>query len=279
MCPAQLYTYLVRTIMLRYFSSINNEARMTGTEIAEQTVHLDRHGRKMPVYIAQPKGSTEAAPSIIVIHEIFGLNDHIKDVARRFAAQGLVAYAPDLFEGAEGLPADRNELDGMRAAWQRIPDSQFISDLQEIFNLASKSEQVDAGKIGVIGYCMGGAMALMFAGSTPGVAWVVDYYGRIRYGDLSDTKSQHPIDYVRSMRCPFLGLFAGEDQLIPASDVAELTERLKSTGQHFEVEVYKDARHAFFNDTREFYNEKAAKDAWKKTLQFISNVARSAVRS
>lgn len=246
-------------------------------KIREENWHLDSHGRKMPVFVAQPDSPAQACPAIIVVHEIFGLNDHIRDVARRFAKQGLVAFAPDFFEGATNMPANHDDLNGMRAVWQGIPDSQFVADFQSLFEQATKSDFVDSNRVGVIGYCMGGAMALMFASTTPGVAWIADYYGRIQYPELSENKPQHPVDYVRNLRCPFLGLFSGQDELIPAADVDLLRERLRSSGQHFELKVYEDAKHAFFNDRREFYNEAAATDAWKKTMQFITNVSHSAV--
>jgi carboxymethylenebutenolidase len=251
---------------------------MAATDIKEETVHLDRNGRQMPVYIAEPVADRQS-PAIIIVHEIFGLNDHIKDVTRRFAAQGLVAYAPDLFAGAgaDNPPADRSDLNAMRELWQNIPDSQLIADMQAVFTMADKADNVDSQRIGTIGYCMGGAIALMFACSTPAVAWVADYYGRVRYPQLSATKPQHPLDYVHTLRSPFLGLFSAKDELIPPEDIAALTERLQSTGQHFEMKVYENAGHAFFNDRRETYNSEAATDAWKRTLQFIGNTARSTV--
>lgn len=239
--------------------------------IDEKLIEIDRSGRKMPVYIAAPEGAARN-PAVIVVHEIFGLNDHIKDIARRFAAAGFVAFAADLFEGHAGLPDDRNDLNGMRNVWSNIPDAQLIADLQSVFEMAKKDARVDAAKIGTIGYCMGGAIALMFGCSTPGVAWIGDYYGRIRYPQLSETKSRHPIDYVETLGCPVIGLFAGQDELITADHIAELKQRVEAKGQRCEFKTYENAKHAFFNDVREFYNEDAAKDAWQRTLAFISKV-------
>lgn len=239
--------------------------------IDEKLIEVDRSGRKMPVYIASPEGAGQH-PAVIVVHEIFGLNDHIKDIARRFAAASFIAFAPDLFEGHAGLPEDRNDLNGMRAVWSNIPDAQLIEDLQGVFELAKKDARVDAAKIGTIGYCMGGAIAFMFGCSTPGVAWIGDYYGRIRYLQLTETKSKHPIDYVETLGCPVIGLFAGHDELITADHIAELKARVEATGQRCEFKTYENAKHAFFNDVREFYNEDAAKDAWQRTLAFVSKV-------
>src|ERR1035437_9162017 len=158
---------------------------MSAVGLKEEMLHLDRNGRSMPVYVAGPE-RTGQYPAVIIVHEIFGLNDHIKDVARRFANQSMVAYAPDLFDGYPQSPTNHDDLDAMRALWQTIPDSQLISDLQEVLNLAQLNRAVLSEKIGTIGFCMGGAIAFMFACSTPAVSWVADYYGRIKYPQLSD---------------------------------------------------------------------------------------------
>jgi carboxymethylenebutenolidase len=236
--------------------------------ISDQLIEIDRCGRKMPIYIASPEGEGPY-PAVIVVHEIFGLNDHIKDIARRFAREGFVAYAPDLFEGNEGMPADRNDLNAMRAVWAKIPDATLISDLQSVLTMAQLNDAVRSDKVGTIGYCMGGAIAYMLACSSPSVAWVADYYGRIYYPQLTDTKPKHPIDYTDTLPCPVIGLFAGVDELITAEHVEELKQRISATGKPNEIKIYDGAKHAFFNDQREFYNKDAADDAWKRTLEFV----------
>jgi carboxymethylenebutenolidase len=238
--------------------------------IDEKSITLDRNGRKMPLYISAPSGGGGPYPGVIVVHEIFGLNDHIKDIARRFSAEGFVAFAPDLFEGHEGVPADKNDLAAMRTCWSKIPDTTFVADLQAVLDMAQTDDRVQSDKVGVIGYCMGGAMAFMFAASTPSVAWCADYYGRIKYPELNATKAKQPIDYAETLQCPVIGLFSGQDELIPPEHVQELEQRVKAKGVRSEFKIYDDAKHAFFNDTRQFYDEKAAKDAWKRTLDFIS---------
>lgn len=230
----------------------------------------------MPLFVVGP-ADEGIYPAVIVVHEIFGLNDHIKDVARRFAAKGMVAYAPDLFEGNPGLPEDRNDLAAMRAVWQNIPDATLIKDLHSVLDMAQLNDSVRADKVGVIGYCMGGAIAYMFACSTPSVAWVADYYGRIFYPQLSETKPKHPIDYTGTLPCPVLALFAGQDELITKEHVDEFRQRLQSSAAQFELQVYNEAEHAFFNDTREFYNKGTATDAWERTLNFISKHTNASV--
>ena len=236
--------------------------------LQEEEFLLRRDGRELPVFAVGP--ADVASPGLILIHEIFGLNDHIRDVSRRFAKElGLRVFAPDLFADREGLPEDKNNLDAMRAVWAKIPDAEVITDLQALYQQISKREDVLADTVGTIGYCMGGAMALMFACSTPYIAFLIDYYGRVKYPELTATKTKHPIDYASGNVCPTLGLFSGIDALIPVSDVEELDAKLKQYSPNVQFKVYPDAPHAFFNDTRDHYDETAAKDAWQRTVEFI----------
>jgi len=223
----------------------------------------------MPLFIAQPDNDSKL-PGLILIHEIFGLTRHIEDVCKRFAAQNLRVYAPDLFAGAAGLPDDRSDLAAMRAVWQSIPDSQLIDDLKVVLVQALANPGIRTNEVGTIGYCMGGAIAYMFACSAPEIAFVIDYYGRIEYPQLSDTKPRHPIDYSHGLKGPVLGLFSGMDELIPRQHVEQLQKRLLDLGKSCQVKVYADAPHAFFNDTRPNYNQEAATDAWRLTLDFIA---------
>lgn len=237
-------------------------------KLKEQDLPLEGGKRKLPVFSVGPRD--EKVPALIVVHEIFGLNDHIRDVARRFAKAGnMRVFAPDLFHGRFNLPDDRNDLDAMRAVWASIPDKELIEDLNALYAMIAKRSDVVSDTIGTIGYCMGGAIAFMFACSNPTVAFCIDYYGRVRYPELNDNKPKHPVDYVRANVCPVLGIFSGIDPLIPQEDVAMLDERLKASSPDTEVHIYLNAPHAFFNDTRENYREEEAEDAWAKTLKFI----------
>jgi carboxymethylenebutenolidase len=235
--------------------------------IHEDREYLNRPGGKLPVFIAAPDARNRH-PAVIVVHEIFGLNDHIVDVCRRFADAGFAAFAPDLFFYAKNLPTDRNDLAAMRSVWASIPDRQFAEDLHAVHQYACDTRLAKPDQTGTIGFCMGGAMALMFACESPQVAWCADLYGRIFYPELSETKPKHPIDYVEDLHCPLLGAFAGKDDLITADHIEKLKERLTAAGKRFDIQVYKDAQHAFFNDQRQFYNAEAAADVWTRTLDF-----------
>lgn len=237
-------------------------------EIYEKEISISRPFGNLPVFCAGPDDK-KAHPGLIIIHEIFGVNEHIKDLCRRFARQSFVVYAPDLFACSPILPKDRNDLEGMRTVWAAIPDDQLIGDLQAVFSELRANKGVKPDSIGAIGYCMGGAIAFMFACRTPLLSWVVDYYGRIYYSQITQYKARHPISYTGGLNCPLLGLFAGVDELIPDSHIQDLQKKLNELGKKYQIKVYPSAKHAFFNDQREFYHHDAANDAWQLTLAFM----------
>jgi carboxymethylenebutenolidase len=239
----------------------------------EETINLDRDGKKLPIFAVGPANNTKL-PALILIHEIFGLDDHIRDVARRYARQSMRVFAPDLFAVCDQFPKEpeqRKDLQRMREVWMSIPDSQLLSDLENVFTTTTEYPGVLPHNVGVLGYCMGGAISFMFACSEPRIAWVVDYYGRIKYGDTTSTKPKHPIDYAANLKCPLLGIFAGKDELITAEHREALARVLEKGRKSFKIKVYDNAEHAFFNDQRPHYNKDAAEDAWKLTLDFIKS--------
>lgn len=238
------------------------------TPLKESHISLARPGGTLPVFTVSPDDN-RSYPAIILVHEIFGLNEHIKDVARRFARSSVAVYAPDLFAYSRDLPEDRNDLAAMRNVWAGITDEQLISDLQAVFSLARSSEHVNGKSIGALGYCMGGAIAYMFACRTPLLAWIIDYYGRIYYPGITDTKPRNPIDYTGGLNCPLLAFFAGLDDLITAEHIKNFEKKLTDLGKSYQIKTYPSAKHAFFNDMREFYHQEAANDSWHTTLSFI----------
>lgn len=244
---------------------------MEGTlTLRESNFTIDLKPGSLPVFCAEPDNSTRL-PGLILIHEIFGVNDHIRDLARRFAEHGIRVFAPDLFARSELFPsseAERENLDIMRQTWLSIPDSQILADLDALFTNIQSRENIN-GKTGSIGFCMGGAISLLLGCHEPKLAFVIDFYGRIRYGFNSKTKPKDPIDYLVPLKAPLLGLFAGIDELITADHIEEFSQRLQSLNKSFTLKVYDNAPHAFFNDQRPHYNREAADDAWQLTLAFI----------
>lgn len=243
--------------------------------LKEEEFQIIRENGPMPVFAVGPESEVRL-PGLILIHEIFGVNDHIKDVARRFARHGLRVFAPDLFTRSEFWPkqeTDRNDLDLMRKIWSSIPDRDLIADVDALFTRIH-TRQDGNGKVGAIGYCMGGAIALMFACHEPKLAFVVDYYGRIKYGATPGTKPKDPIDYIVPLKAPVLALFAGKDELITAEHIEYFSKRMEELGKTFQLKVYENASHAFFNDVRPNYDRAASEDAWQLTLAFIKRTSK-----
>jgi len=256
--------------------AMNIERKTDTAGLFEEEIVIARPGGSLPIFVVRPDDN-KSHSGLILIHEIFGVNEHIKDVARRFAREGYVVYAPDLFAYANNLPSERNDIAAMRDVWAGIADEQLIGDLQAVLSSMRKSKSIERHAIGALGFCMGGAIAYLFACRTPLLSWVVDFYGRIYYQDITEFKPRHPISFTGGLHCPFLGLYAGVDDLILEEQIKHLQKKLVDLGKKYQIKVYPGAKHAFFNDQREFYHHEAAHDAWQLTLAFMN--AHSQIKS
>ena len=209
--------------------------------------------RKTEGYLARPKGVGKY-PAVIVIHEIWGLVDHIKDVAERLAREGYVALAVDLFEGKTVSKIE----DGQKIRAE-FTEEKHMGNLKGGVAYLKTLDYVNASRIGSIGFCMGGWLSLLLACNSKDVAAAVAFYGR----------PPTPIDLVKNIPCPILGNYGGADLGITEADINALKAALTKYGKKFDIKVYPGAPHAFFNDTRESYRPEAAKDAWNRTLTFF----------
>ena len=158
-------------------------------------------------------------------------------------------------------------LDALQAVQQAlgIPDRRIVGDLRAACDYLRERPDVRADRLGAVGFCMGGAWALLLACHEP-IQAAADFYGRVRYPELTEAKPRHPVDYVPGLRCPLLGIFAGADAGIPVEHARELERIARQNGKTVDLHVYPDAPHAFFNDQRESYRAPEALDAWKRTL-------------
>ena len=202
-------------------------------------------------YVAMPGESSEETKAILVIHEYWGLNDHIKDIAGRYAEEGYIAIAPDLYRGT--VAADKNEA-------SKMMENLGIEDGLDIINktMIMVQEKYGITKFGITGFCMGGTYALEAACKLEGLNASAPFYGEI------------PDEFtLQGLKCPVLFISATKDQWINPGKVAEL-ERIAKTATLPVESVKYEADHAFFNDTRpEVYDEAAAKDAWTKVVAFF----------
>lgn len=224
-------------------------------------------GKSISAFIARPEEQGKY-PAVIVIHEIFGLADHIKDVTMRFAREGYVAIAPNLFSREEPIEA-RDDLQVMRRLVQSIPDARILKDLDATIDHLSVLTFVDDTRIGATGFCMGGLYAFLLAAHTTRLRVAADFYGRITYPERTDLKPEAPLDVAGRVNCPILGIFGDADTVVPLDDVERLRDELKRHRKPFQMKVYPNAPHAFFNDTRDSYRPDMAKDAWGRMLTFF----------
>ena len=205
-------------------------------------------------FLARPKEAGRY-PGVIVIHEIWGLVDHIKDVASRLAREGYAALAVDLFE--EKIVS---RLEEGRVLRDKFTEEKILADLNGTFNYLKTLSYVNPNRIGSVGFCMGGGLSLLLACHNRELAAPVIFYGR----------NPSPIELVKNLQCPILGNYAGADMAITESDINLLKQTLTKYGKKFDIKVYPGAPHAFFNDTSASYRPEAAKDAWERTLDFFN---------
>ncbi|WP_437335295.1 dienelactone hydrolase family protein [Sorangium sp. So ce394] len=229
----------------------------------------------LPGYRAHP-ASGGPFPLVLVIQEIFGVHEHIRDVVRRFAKRGYYALAPDLFV-RQGDPSRLSTIDELRALAGRVPDQQVLADLDASIAFARASGQADATKAAAVGFCWGGRITWLYAAHNPALKAAVAWYGRLT-GDRTEAQPKHPIDVVSALQVPVLGLYAGQDQGIPLSTVTELQQALRAAPKaggapgaaRSDIHVYPDAPHAFYADYRPSYRPDAAADGWERQLDWLT---------
>jgi carboxymethylenebutenolidase len=226
-----------------------------------------RDGERLRGYAAWPRAGAPH-PGLVVLHDVRGLSEHYRDVARRFAAEGFFTFALDLYSRE-----DAPELPDMAAVfrWMRaLPDGRVLGDVGAAVDFLAARSDVRADAIGITGFCMGGQYALMTACTVKRVAACVSWYGMLRYAETSELKPSSPLALAPRLGCPYLGLFGAEDAIIPLADVEELRAILTGEGKTFEIRIYPGAGHAFFNDTRpDAYRPDAAADGWARAVAFL----------
>ncbi len=256
-------------------------------------VTYDGESGPIQAYLARPE-SGDPRPAILVIHEIYGLTDHIKDVANRFAHSGYVAFAPDLFSRADladtltpsnigeamrlqtslprekasdpayiqqamaGLPAEKRQIveKTLPLLFGGLPRQKLVQDLFNAVDHLNAQHFVRPGKVASVGFCFGGGMSIALACQARLAACVV-FYGQ----------NPEPIEKVQDIVCPVLGLY-GADDLRINQNLDKLVKAMADNKKDFEMRIYPGAGHAFFNDTRPTYREPQARDAWDRVIRF-----------
>ena len=269
---------------------------MSDIKVIEEQIEYASGGAQLRGYVARPSRAARA-PAVSVIHEIWGLAQHIEDVARRFAREGYAALAPDLYSRG-GLPVTPEQIGAAMQWMQTLPPqaranpsavqqklgelpeqertviartmqwlqtrdlSQNVADLQAALQWLAAQPYARADRTASLGFCMGGGLSAKLAASGAPLAACVIFYGE-----------NPPSEQIPNIRCPVLGLYGGEDHRI-TDNVPAFAEAMQRAGKSFEHHVYPGAVHAFFNDTRATYHPDAARDSWTRVLAFFDTYLR-----
>jgi len=201
-------------------------------------------------------------PTILVVHEIFGVHEHIKDICRRLAKLGYFAVAPLLYS-REGDVSRLSDVASILKVVAKVPDQQVASDLDATVAWARSTGKADTTKLGITGFCWGGRQVWLYAAHNPALRAGVAWYGPLQLPP-SDLRPKNPIDLVNQINAPVLGLYGGADEGIPVAQIEQIRAALKAAGKRSEIVIYPDTPHGFNADYRPSYRPQAAKDGWKR---------------
>jgi carboxymethylenebutenolidase len=242
---------------------------LTAGEVRVKT----KDGKEMAAYRAYP-ATGQGFATILVVQEVFGVHAHIADMCRRFAKAGWYAIAPELYfrQGDPSKVPDTQTL--LKDIVSKVPDAQVIDDLDSTAAFAKAEGKSDATRLGITGFCWGGRIVWLYAAHNPDIKAAVAWYGRL-VGATSAMNPKHPIDVVKDLKGPVLGLYGGADPGIPNDTVDRMREALKSAGTPAAtksmIHTYPDTPHAFNADYRPSYRKEAAEDGWKRAVAWFKD--------
>jgi carboxymethylenebutenolidase len=218
----------------------------------------------IPAYQAYPSAAGKY-PVIIVISEIWGVHEYIRDVARRFAKEGFYAIAPEMFQREGGVGHLPNVQDILKIVLN-VPRQQILQDLSATATYARGQAAAASNRVGVTGFCWGGSTTMQYAAHDKELRAAVAWYGSPGRAYKDDPQPVSSFDVAKDIRCPFLGLFGEEDKSPPPEDVRKFEAVLKQHNQNVEMVIYPNAGHAFHADYRPSYCAEAAQDAWGRCV-------------
>lgn len=247
----------------------------------DTVIHTDTNGLRagevqipagsdsLPAYVAAPAGAT-SLPVILVVQEIFGVHEHIRDICRRLAHEGYLAIAPELYF----RQGDASAYDDIQTLFtelvNKVPDAQVMSDL-DVAAAWAGANGGDAARMGITGFCWGGRITWLYAAHSTQLRAGVAWYGRLQ-GPTDGIKPRHPVDVAPELQAPVLGLYGGQDTGIPLADVGAMKIALaggSTAARSSEFVVYDDAPHAFLADYRPSYCAQDAQDGWSRMLDWF----------
>jgi len=251
---------------------LRTETRIETTRLMASRDTSDGSPAEVPVFVARPKGgSGDRRPGILLIQEIFGVNDHIQDVTKRYAAMGYVVMAPDLFYRTEPWLSFRYDQQAViRPILATLTEEMVVGDLGAALNLLANQPDVDPARIGVIGYCLGGRLTFISAARfSDKVKAAAIYYGGGILGPASSGWPTPPIERVAQIKCPVISFWGELDNHIPATTVRQIDESLAAANVSHRTYLYPNVDHGFFCDARASFHPRASQDAWHRTLRFF----------
>ena len=224
---------------------------------------------RMPAYRAMPAGAGKF-PVLLVVQEIFGVHEHIKDMCRRYAKLGYYAIAPELY-ARQGDVSKMNDIGAiLSTVVAKVPDAQVNTDLDATVAFAQASGNADAARLGLVGYCWGGRAAWVYANHNPRLKAAVSYYGLLD-GMKSAIKPQDPVDFAASLKVPVLGLYAGIDGFVKPAVIDQMRAGIVKSGSGSEIVVFPNVNHGFNADYRPTYDKTAAVYAQKLAADWLKD--------
>ncbi len=226
---------------------------------------------EIPAYRAMPANG-KSFPVILVVQEIFGVHEHIKDLCRRFAKLGHIAIAPELYARQGDVSQIKDFSEIASRVVSKVPDAQVMTDLDAAVAYAKKSGKGNTSKLAITGYCWGGRIVWLYAAHNPQLKAGAAWYGRLVPNPNSPRNTlqpQHPIDIAARLRTPVLGLYGANDGGIPNETVEQMRQALRAAGSPSDIMLYPNMPHGFHADYRESYRPEQAAEAWRRMLEWF----------
>ncbi len=222
----------------------------------------------IPGYRAMPASGKAPFPTLLVIHEAFGVHEHIKDVCRRLAKLGYFAVAPELFTRRGDVAKMKDIQEIMQKVISKTPDAEVAADLDAAAAWARASKKANTAHMAVTGFCWGGRQTWLYAAHNRHLRAAVAWYGPLGHAN-SPLTPKGPLDIVSELKVPVLGLYGGADAGIPVAQIEEMKAKLKAAHKPAEIVIYPDTPHGFNADYRPSYRPEAAKDGWRRMLAWF----------
>lgn len=249
------------------------------TPVSAETITTDSNGLiagevripvqsgEIPAYRAMPANGGPF-PTVLVVQEIFGVHEHIKDICRRLAKLGYFAVAPALY-AREGDVSKLSDIQEIMKVVAKVPDNQVAADLDATVAWAKSTGKADTTKLGITGFCWGGRQVWLYAAHNPSVKAGVAWYGPLQI-PTNELRPHNAIDLAKEINVPVLGLYGGADAGISVAQIEQMRAALKAAGKPSEIVVYPDTPHGFNADYRPSYRPEAAKDGWKRMRDWFA---------